>query len=183
MQNIFNLIFSFITEFITHIFLRVEAQACCLRWNNHKSNLVERLNVLAKVESFVDFTIVVDDQVQFKAHRVVLAANSPYFQAILLDMPIDHCSIILPGIKAFEMLVLLEYMYTGEVNITSSQIPKIMRIAEELKVKGLIDMADLKEKFNKFGDETGERGGVLKSFSCISLILILFSAAFIFNCS
>lgn len=134
-----------------------EGQTYCLRWNNHKSNLVEILDSLIKVESYVDCTIVVDDQVQFKAHRVVLAANSPYFQSILQDVPMDHCSIIFPGVKAFEMRALLEYMYTGEVNVTQSQIPKIMRIAEELEVKGLFDMADLKEKFNKLSEEHAER--------------------------
>lgn len=134
-----------------------EGQTYCLRWNNHKSNLVEILDSLIKIESYVDCTIVVDDQVQFKAHRVVLAANSPYFQSILQDLPMDHCSIIFPGVKAFEMRALLEYMYTGEVNVTQSQIPKIMRIAEELEVKGLFDMADLKEKFNKLSEEHAER--------------------------
>uniref|UniRef100_A0A1I8PYB4 BTB domain-containing protein n=1 Tax=Stomoxys calcitrans TaxID=35570 RepID=A0A1I8PYB4_STOCA len=134
-----------------------EGQTYCLRWNNHKSNLVEILDSLIKVESYVDCTIVVDDQVQFKAHRVVLAANSPYFQSILQDMPMDHCSIIFPGVKAFEMRALLEYMYTGEVNVTQSQIPKIMRIAEELEVKGLFDMADLKEKFHKLSEQHAER--------------------------
>ncbi|KAM7345269.1 BTB/POZ domain-containing protein ribbon isoform 1-T1 [Cochliomyia hominivorax] len=134
-----------------------EGQTYCLRWNNHKSNLIEILDSLIKVESYVDCTIVVDDQVQFKAHRVVLAANSPYFQSILQDIPMDHCSIIFPGVKAFEMRALLEYMYTGEVNVTQSQIPKIMRIAEELEVKGLFDMADLKEKFNKLSEEHAER--------------------------
>ncbi|XP_065368082.1 broad-complex core protein [Calliphora vicina] len=134
-----------------------EGQTYCLRWNNHKSNLVEILDALIKVESYVDCTIVVDDQVQFKAHRVVLAANSPYFQSILQDLPMDHCSIIFPGVKAFEMRALLEYMYTGEVNVTQSQIPKIMRIAEELEVKGLFDMADLKEKFHKLSEEHAER--------------------------
>ncbi|XP_049308456.1 uncharacterized protein LOC105224692 isoform X2 [Bactrocera dorsalis] len=135
----------------------IEGQTYCLRWNNHKSNLVEILDALIKVESYVDCTIVVDDQVQFKAHRVVLAANSPYFQAILQDVPMDHCSIIFPGVKAFEMRALLDYMYTGEVNVTQSQIPTIMRIAEELEVKGLFDMADLKEKFNKLSEEHADR--------------------------
>ncbi|XP_055836785.1 broad-complex core protein [Episyrphus balteatus] len=131
-----------------------EGQTYCLRWNNHKSNLVEILDALIKIESYVDCTIVVDNQVHFKAHRVVLAANSPYFQSILQDVPMDHCSILFPGVQAFEMRALLEYMYTGEVNVTQSQIPKIMKIAEQLEVKGLFDMADLKEKFNKF-EESG----------------------------
>uniref|UniRef100_A0A182T652 BTB domain-containing protein n=1 Tax=Anopheles maculatus TaxID=74869 RepID=A0A182T652_9DIPT len=129
-----------------------EGQTYCLRWNNHKSNLVEILDALIKMECYVDCTIYVDDQVQFKAHRVVLAANSPYFQTILQDVPMDHCSILFPGVQEFEMRALLEYMYTGEVNVTQAQIPRIMKIAEQLEVKGLYDMADLKGRFNKMVD-------------------------------
>lgn len=130
-----------------------EGQTYCLRWNNHKSNLVEILDVLIQKECYVDCTIYVDGQEQFKAHRVVLAANSPYFQSILQDVPMDHCSILVPGVQPFEMRALIEYMYTGEVNVTQSQIPRIMKIAEQLEVKGLFDMTDLKDKFDKM-DET-----------------------------
>lgn len=131
-----------------------EGQTYCLRWNNHKSNLVEILDALIKMECYVDCTIVVDEQVQFKAHRVVLAANSPYFQNILQDVPMDHCSILFPGVKEFEMRALLEYMYTGEVNVTKSQIPRIMKIAEQLEVKGLFEMNDLKGNFGKMEEST-----------------------------
>lgn len=131
-----------------------EGQTYCLRWNNHKSNLVEILDALIKMECYVDCTIVVDEQVQFKAHRVVLAANSPYFQSILQDVPMDHCSILFPGVKAFEMRALLEYMYAGEVNVTKSQIPRIMKIAEQLEVKGLFEINDLKGNFGKMDEST-----------------------------
>lgn len=47
------------------------------------------------------------------------------------------------------MRALLEYMYTGEVNVTQSQIPRIMRIAEQLEVKGLFDMTELRQKFKQ----------------------------------
>ncbi|XP_013134639.1 PREDICTED: longitudinals lacking protein, isoforms H/M/V-like [Papilio polytes] len=121
-------------------------QTFCLKWNHHKTNLVEILEALIKVETYVDCTLVVDDQVTFKAHRVVLAANSPYFQSILADVPMDHCSILFPGVKDFEMRALLEYMYTGEVNVTQAHIPRIMKVAEELEVKGLFDMTELRRR-------------------------------------
>lgn len=126
-----------------------EGQTYCLRWNNHKTNLVEILDVLFQKRGFVDCTLHVDDT-QFFVHRVVLAANSSYFQKILQDPSIhDHCSIICPGVQGYEMQALLDYMYTGEVNVTQSQIPRIIQIAEELKVKGLFDMTDLMDKFDK----------------------------------
>lgn len=125
-----------------------EGQTYCLRWNNHKSNLVEILDGLFQRKSYVDCTLQVDDS-KFFVHRVVLAANSSYFQQILQDVPMDHCTIIFPGVASFEMQALLDYMYTGEVNVTQSQIPRIIQIAEQLEVKGLFDMTDLKDKFDK----------------------------------
>ncbi|XP_034651447.1 sex determination protein fruitless [Drosophila subobscura] len=115
-----------------------EGQTYCLRWNNHQTNLVQILHALHEVGSYVDCTLVVDDE-QFKAHRVVLAANSPYFQHILQEVPQDQCSIILPGVRGFEIAALLQYMYTGETTVTKSQEPEILRTAKELQVKGLYD--------------------------------------------
>ncbi|XP_058463530.1 broad-complex core protein isoforms 1/2/3/4/5 [Malaya genurostris] len=139
-----------------------DAQTYCLRWNNHKSNLVEILDALSKMECYVDCTIYVDEQVQFKAHRVVLAANSPYFQSILQDVPMDHCSILFPGVQEFEMRAILEYMYTGEVNVTQAQIEPIMEIAKQLEVKGLFDMDDIHGRFKKMVIER-ERDSVYPS--------------------
>lgn len=121
----------------------------CLRWNNHKSNLVEILEALIKMECYVDVTIYVDHHVQFKAHRVVLAACSPFFAEILKDAPSDHCNMLFPGLQEFEMRTLLEYIYAGEVNIAESEIPRIMKIARQLEVKGLLDMVDLSSSLSQ----------------------------------
>lgn len=124
-----------------------EEQTYCLRWNNHKSNLIEILEGLFRHESYVDCTLCVDDG-KFFVHRIILAANSAYFQTILQDMPMDHCTVLFPGVKEFEMKPLLDYMYTGEVNITQEQIPHIMQIAVQLGVKGLYDMNDVQDQFS-----------------------------------
>lgn len=121
-------------------------EAFCLRWNNHKSNLVEIIESLIKMECYVDCTIYVDNHVQFKAHRMVLAASSLYFRMILNDAPQDHCSIILPGVQEFEMRALLEYIYAGEVNIPESLIPRVIKIAKMLDVKGLMEGAHISQQ-------------------------------------
>lgn len=129
----------------------------CLRWNNHQSNFVGILESLIKMECYVDCTIYVDNHVQFKAHRVVLAACSPYFQLILQDAPQDHCSIIFPGVHEFEMQTLLEYIYAGQVKIAESDIPRIMKIAKMLEVKGLLDTVDLRSNVNHQSTSTDGR--------------------------
>lgn len=126
-----------------------DGQGFCLRWNNHKANLVEIIESLVQMECYVDCTIYVDNHVQFKAHRVVLAACSPFFQLMLKDATQDKCSLIFPGVQEFEMRTLLEYIYAGEVNIAETQIPKIMRIAKMLEVKGLQDITDITNKISQ----------------------------------
>lgn len=139
-----------------------EGQQYVLRWNNHKSNLVDILDGLFQKKSYVDCTLHVDDM-KFCVHRVVLAANSSYFQQILQDVPMDHCTILFPGVQGFEMQALLDYMYTGEVNVTQSQIPRIIQIANQLEVKGLFDMTDLKEKFDKIKVDDAPYPGIQAS--------------------
>lgn len=125
-----------------------EEQTYCLRWNNHKTNLVEILEGLFNHERYVDCMLRVDDG-KFFVHRIILAANSSYFQTILQDVPMEYCTILFPGIKKIEIKPLLDYMYTGEVNITQAQIPRIMQIAVQLGVKGLYDMTGLQNKCDR----------------------------------
>lgn len=127
-----------------------ENQGYCLRWNNHKTNLAGILETIVGQECYFDCILLVDNNVQFKAHQVVLASCSPYFQLILREAPpTEKRVIMLPGVQDFEMNALLEYIYTGEVKIFESQIPRIMKIAKMLEVKGLLDMSDLKSNMQQ----------------------------------
>lgn len=126
-----------------------EDQTYCLRWNNHKTNLVEILDGLFQKKDYVDCTLQVDDTA-FPVHRVVLAANSSYFQNMLQNAPMDNNTYILfPGVRGREMRILLDYMYTGEVNVTQRDILRIIQIAEQLEIKGLTDMSEIKDKFDR----------------------------------
>lgn len=124
--------------------LSSDGQTFCLRWNKYKTNLFQIIESLIRLECYVDCTIYVDNNVQFKAHRVVLAASSPFFQVMLKDAPQGHCSIIFPDVGEFEMQTLLEFIYAGEMSIAESKLPKIMEIAKMLEVKGLLDIVDFK---------------------------------------
>ena len=50
--------------------------------SKHRQELLERLDILRKHDSFCDVTIAVKDK-EFKAHRAVLAAASPFFLTLL----------------------------------------------------------------------------------------------------
>lgn len=67
----------------------MSSQRFCLRWNNHQTNLLSVFDQLLHAETFTDVTLAVEGQ-SLKAHKMVLSACSPYFQALFVDNPEKH---------------------------------------------------------------------------------------------
>lgn len=121
------------------------AQQYCLRWNNHRSNLLTVFDELLQNEAFTDVTLACEGGSPIKCHRMVLAACSPYFQNLFTDLPCKHPVVVLKDVKHCEIKAILEYMYKGEVNVAQDQLAALLKVAEALKVKGLVEE-------NKSGD-------------------------------
>ncbi|XP_066246975.1 uncharacterized protein [Euwallacea similis] len=116
-----------------------QSQQYCLRWNNHRTNLISVFDELLQNESFTDVTLVCEGRSLIKAHRMVLAACSQYFQSIFTDLPCKHPVVVLKDVKYSEIKAILEYMYRGEVNVAQDQLAALLKVAEALKVKGLVE--------------------------------------------
>ncbi|XP_034185673.1 uncharacterized protein LOC117606825 [Osmia lignaria lignaria] len=115
------------------------SQQYCLRWNNHRSNLLTVFDELLQNESFTDVTLAVDGGASVKCHKMVLAACSSYFQTLFIDLPCKHPIVVLKDVKYSEIKAILEYMYRGEVNVAQEQLAGLLKVAEVLKVKGLVE--------------------------------------------
>ncbi|XP_031779508.1 protein tramtrack, beta isoform isoform X3 [Nasonia vitripennis] len=123
--------------------LRSEAamasQRFCLRWNNHQSNLLSVFDQLLHDESFVDVTLAVEGQL-LRAHKMVLSACSPYFQALFTGHPDKHPIVILKDVPYVDMRSLLDFMYRGEVSVDQDRLTAFLRVAESLRIKGLTEV-------------------------------------------
>ena len=93
--------------------------------------LMKRLNIQRKQDYLCDITLVTNDNSDFKAHRNVLSAASPFFCKLLeSDMKENREGIIrFEEISGSIMEDILEFIYTGTVEITQTN-------AEELVVAG-----------------------------------------------
>ena len=93
--------------------------------------LMKRLNIQRKQDYLCDVTLVTNDNSNFKAHRNVLSAASPFFCKLLeSDMKENREGIIrFEEISGSIMEDVLEFIYTGTVEITQTN-------AEELIVAG-----------------------------------------------
>lgn len=114
-------------------------QQFCLRWNNYQTNLTNVFDQLLQSESFVDVTLACDGH-SVKAHKMVLSACSPYFQALFFDNPCHHPIVIMKDIKWPELKAAVEFMYKGEINVSQDQIGPLLKVAECLKIRGLADV-------------------------------------------
>ncbi|CAH0393410.1 unnamed protein product [Bemisia tabaci] len=115
------------------------SQRFCLRWNNHQSNLLSVFDQLLHDESFVDVTLAVEGQF-LKAHKMVLSACSPYFQALFTGHPDKHPIVILKDVPFADMRSLLDFMYRGEVSVDQDRLTAFLKVAETLRIKGLTEV-------------------------------------------
>ena len=109
----------------------------------HLRELLERLDILRNNDSFCDVTIAVKDK-EFKAHRAVLAAASPFFLALLKsDMRERNEQLIKVDLEeATESVVedALKYLYTGNVTIIEERAHNLLATANYLLLPGLKTM-------------------------------------------
>lgn len=114
-------------------------QQYCLKWNNHTNNMVKVFNELLEDENFVDVTLACDG-VSIKAHKMVLSACSTYFRDLFINNPCKHPIVILKDIQYEDLRAIIHFMYSGEVNVSYTQLAPLLKTAEALKVKGLTDV-------------------------------------------
>lgn len=116
------------------------AQQFCLKWNQHHGSLVSVFEELRSREAFVDVTLVCEG-ISLKAHKLVLSACSPFFEALFADNPCAHPVVIMSHTREADLRTLLEFMYRGEVNVAQEQLPALLRAAELFQVRGLAEVA------------------------------------------
>ena len=78
---------------------------------------------------------------EFAAHRVVLAASSPYMKARLAGNFSDasQATIDLPELKASAFEAVLKFVYTQEVELPEEMLGELLQAACRLQVQGLIE--------------------------------------------
>lgn len=112
----------------------------CIKWTNYQSNIVNSVGKLKNDDEFVDVTLVCDDQ-SITAHKVILSACSDYFKHIFKATPCSQHTVLLPNIQCEDMMSLVQYMYTGQVYIHQDMLGRLLKTAQQLQVKGLIEQA------------------------------------------
>ena len=107
-----------------------------LKWANHNYNFQNSFHTLLQQETLVDVTIIAGQQ-KLKCHKVVLSACSPYFERLFQDNPCQHPTIVMHETAYWVVHLLITFIYKGEVSLDVSLIPRFIKTAKSLQIKGL----------------------------------------------
>ena len=111
--------------------------------SKHRQELLERLDILRNNDSFCDVTIAVKDK-EFKAHRAVLAAASPFFLTLLTsNMKESNEQLIKVELEEATETVMedaLKYLYTGNVTVVEERAHNLIATANFLLLPSLNTM-------------------------------------------
>ena len=125
------------------------AEKLCLQWNEFKKNTVSALGRLREDNDFADVTLACEDGQQMEAHKVILAASSPFFQSLLKRNKHPHPLIYMRGVNSEELVAIVDFLYRGEANVYQESLDRFLAIAEELQLEGLTG-----QSLNETGEQT-----------------------------
>lgn len=109
---------------------------------SYQSRLLCELNEQRKRDFFCDCSIIVEGRV-FKAHRNILFASSGYFRALLVHYLQDsghrHSTASLDIVTADAFSLILDFLYSGRLELRSDNVIEIMSAASYLQMTDVVN--------------------------------------------
>ena len=125
------------------------SEKLCLQWKDYQENIKSAFGNLREDHDFADVTLACEDGQQVEAHKVILAASSPFFQKLLGRNKHPHPLIYMRGMKSEDLLAIVDFLYRGEANVFQENLDSFLSLAEELQLKGLLGKSDEKDEDQK----------------------------------
>ena len=127
-----------LAKFGTLVTMAYSSEKFCLKWNDFQQNIVSSYQDLRKDSDFCDVTLVCEDNQQLVAHKIVLVACSPFFSSVLKRNKYSHPMIYMRGIKANDLVAIVDFIYLGEANIYQDDLDNFLAFDDDLQLKGLL---------------------------------------------
>ncbi|XP_019204569.1 zinc finger and BTB domain-containing protein 24 isoform X2 [Oreochromis niloticus] len=109
-----------------------------LHSESHKQSILSKFNKLRKSDLLCDITLVVED-VQFKAHKALLAASSEYFSVMFTaEDQIHRSTYRLDSMTPNMFAAVLEFIYSAQVFVEESATEQLLATAHRMEVGDLV---------------------------------------------
>ena len=104
----------------------------------HSRNAFKQLNILREKEELCDVVLVVDEA-EIKAHKIVLAACSPYFESMFIGefAEPDGEPIIIEEIEEVALIALVDFAYTSCIRLSQTNVYTLFEAADLLQFQGV----------------------------------------------
>ena len=108
-----------------------------LKWHEFQENMMDSVGSLMENNNFADVTLICEDGEEIKAHKIILASSSLFFEKLLARSTHPYSLIYMRGVKSEILLEIINFLYNGEASILQENLMTFLSICDELKVKGL----------------------------------------------
>ncbi|KOC60139.1 BTB/POZ domain-containing protein 9 [Habropoda laboriosa] len=110
---------------------------------NHISTFSDNIGALYFSNDYSDVTLIVNGQ-RFNSHKIILAARSQYFRALLFgdSKESTQCEIKLKDANLDGFKGVLEYIYTGQISLTNQRKEVILDILRLAHLYGFSELED-----------------------------------------
>ena len=124
--------------------MALPSEKFCVKWSEFQQNIATSFHDLGKEKYFSDVTLVCEEDQQIEAHKIVLAACSPFFSTLLKKNNHSHPMIYMRGLRAKDLIAVVDFIYHGEANIFQEDLDGFLALSGELQLKGLDDSQEKK---------------------------------------
>ena len=108
--------------------------------NTYQQQTWSRMGELFQREKLSDVMLMAEGQ-SIPCHKFLLAAASEYFYKFVAETERDHPNLLeIPGISFNALKVIVNYLYTGNVNITAENAKDVIPAFKMLKLKSAYDI-------------------------------------------
>ena len=118
------------------------SEKLCLKWNDFQENVNSAFENLREDSDFTDVTLACEDGHQIEAHKVILAASSPFFKGLFKRNKHANPLVYMRGVLSENLSAIIDFLYHGEAKVYQENLDSFLAIAEELKLKGLMNQND-----------------------------------------
>ena len=95
----------------------------------------ELLKHLLATGDHSDITLVSDDLVPFRAHKLVICSQSSVLKEVVTFFPENNSLLFLKGINSKDINNLLTYLYFGQVIVSSDDLKPLKNLAHSFNIK------------------------------------------------
>ena len=113
------------------------SEKLCVQWNDFQSNINSALKELRKESDMTDVTLVSEDGKQVGAHKGVLLLSSPFFMELLRMTKHPNPLIYMRGVTEETLVAMVDFLYSGEANVSQENLDSFLALADDLKLRGL----------------------------------------------